>query len=636
MPNNNEEFKNDWTIMFFFASDNPLAPLMVSQLKAIKDAGFQEHTEVLVYFDPMEKGCPTKIYNVNCQRKAYALEKWQQDKTKTYPKSLIGDKNDSYVRKMDGDEVSSANFSAEMKAAMDSPSTAPADKMLEYFVDYGMKHHRARNYMLILVGHGLMVGRDMFLPDDDPVSSISLKRLQEIMTRFKESPQTRLQLLCLHSCSMSSLEVNYQLRGTAKYVMAHQGSAFANSWPYRQFLKKTLNTIERVKRRAGEQARRDGEERVRQNEEQSQRLTEEQLEELVKDKQVDVQMLVEKLYYHCLFNATDFLSQGYSADLALCSLEEDKIARIKEPLQQLVRRLKANLDPPSPIMDLILLAHWESQSFWDENHTDLYDFCFCLRRKCRAMRSILPNSDLVNELGEVEKVCDKVIEVLSVRSSPIRSERFDGLVIHADNFGTKSQYSHGLSVYFPWCEPLDDDAPREQEKRGQPRPEKETKPRHQKIIEKYMDYDFNDDLGDDSWWTFLKLYFEQTKRRSRIKEAEESDGKSFEELHEINRAGMNAPGVNPGINRLMEAAATAFNSDGTLSHRTPEVGTRTPETGGICTCPTIKNYPTGPDKNYPARKVKEFSATPGALRAFRPERELEKEESLNGHGSEDE
>src|SRR6185503_5382155 len=98
MPNNNSEFKNDWTLMFFFASDNPLAPLLVSQLKAIKDAGFQEHTEVLVYFDPMEKGCPTKIYNVNCRRKASALALSKKDKE--HPRSLIGDERDSYIRKM--------------------------------------------------------------------------------------------------------------------------------------------------------------------------------------------------------------------------------------------------------------------------------------------------------------------------------------------------------------------------------------------------------------------------------------------------------------------------------------------------------------------------------------------------------
>jgi len=85
MPNNASKFKNDWTLMFFFASDNTLAPLLVSELKAIKDAGFQEHTEVLVYFDPLEKGCPTKIYNVNCKRKAHALAEWK--KNKNCPKS---------------------------------------------------------------------------------------------------------------------------------------------------------------------------------------------------------------------------------------------------------------------------------------------------------------------------------------------------------------------------------------------------------------------------------------------------------------------------------------------------------------------------------------------------------------------
>ena len=87
MPNDNSEFKNDWTLMFFFASDNTLAPLLVSQLKDIKYAGFQEHTEVLVYFDPLEKDRPTKIYNVNSKRKAYALEQWQNNKGKS--KSMI-------------------------------------------------------------------------------------------------------------------------------------------------------------------------------------------------------------------------------------------------------------------------------------------------------------------------------------------------------------------------------------------------------------------------------------------------------------------------------------------------------------------------------------------------------------------
>ena len=371
MPTNNSELKNDWTLMFFFASDNPLAPLLVSQLKAIKDAGFQEHTEVLVYFDPMEKGCPTKIYNVNSKRKAYALSQWK--KNKDYPKSLIGDGNDSYIRKMDGDEVNPKNFSTAMGKAMAYPYQTGAHEMLGHFVDYALKNHKARNYMLFLVGHGLIVGRDMFLPDDDPVSAITLEELEGIMKKFKQPKKTPLQLLSLHSCSMSSLEVAYQLRGTANYVIAHQGPAFANSWPYRQLLKKILNTIEREKRQGGGGARGD----------------EKQQEQSVMNKQIDVETLVENLYYHCLHNATDFLSAGYSADLALCSLQEDKLLRIKEPLQHLVRKLKENLYESSPIMDLILLAHWESQSFYEENYTDLYDFCLCLSKKCGAMTSTL-------------------------------------------------------------------------------------------------------------------------------------------------------------------------------------------------------------------------------------------------------
>ncbi len=38
--------KKEWTLMFYFASDNPLAAGIVSQLKSIKQAGF--HPEINV------------------------------------------------------------------------------------------------------------------------------------------------------------------------------------------------------------------------------------------------------------------------------------------------------------------------------------------------------------------------------------------------------------------------------------------------------------------------------------------------------------------------------------------------------------------------------------------------------------
>jgi hypothetical protein len=51
---------------------------------------------------------------------------------------------------------------------------------------------------------------------------------------------------------------------------------------------------------------------------------------------------------------------------------------------------------------------------------------------------------------------------------------------------------------------------------------------------------------------------------------------------------------------------------------------KTPDVGGDCTCPTIKNYPRslrGPDRN-----LRQFSITPGVLKAFIPVKEGERPE----------
>src|SRR5829696_8825732 len=55
----------EWTLMFYFASDNPLAISIVSQLKAIKSAGFHPDANVVAQFDPFTEGTPTHVFDVN-------------------------------------------------------------------------------------------------------------------------------------------------------------------------------------------------------------------------------------------------------------------------------------------------------------------------------------------------------------------------------------------------------------------------------------------------------------------------------------------------------------------------------------------------------------------------------------------
>src|SRR5215208_4019090 len=82
-----------WTLMFFFASDNTLSPSMLYQLKAIKTAGFQLDTNVLVHFDPHERGVPSMIFEINKMEKVGQTE------------SKIGDDKDPIVRDLAGDQV---------------------------------------------------------------------------------------------------------------------------------------------------------------------------------------------------------------------------------------------------------------------------------------------------------------------------------------------------------------------------------------------------------------------------------------------------------------------------------------------------------------------------------------------------
>lgn len=563
---------NQWTIMFFFASDNALAPLLVSQLKAIKDAGFQQNSKVIVYFDSEEYGVPTKLYNVNHKRKRAALQ------TPGLPRNVVGDSNDSYVRNMKEDEIEPDDiddderkiFSKKMKEVLVSGDKIKATETLETFMGFCRENYQAEHYVLVLFGHGMIVGNDAFLPDEHPYSGVALKDFGRIVRTFADQVNHTLELVALHSCSMSSIEVAYELKGTAKYMMASQGLSFVGSWPYRQLLKKTFNVI---KKGNGEGAS-------------STALSE-----------FAVSSMIEKLYWLSLFNAKDFWYAGYSADLTLLSLAPEKFEGLTRSIENLVGALIQGLGPADDsqdpqherVKDLILLAHWESQSYWEESYTDIYDFCCCLFAKCE-------DSGLQ---GAIKTACHEVIEKLEpVRSKKLR-ERLSGLIIHSDNFGWKYQYSHGLSVYFPWSEPTGNaDAD---------------------VLARYKDYAFAKEVRPRSWLKFLETYFAKTRRKPRRSEDRKAKcgqpaGAEFDDLAE--RLDDPTLGKRVGFGWFGPLDAPA----GSLGPKpTPAAGPKpTPASGVDCTCPTIKNYPMLLQGKV---RVKAFSATDGALKGF-AEKEL--------------
>jgi len=414
-----------------------LSASMISQLKELTDAGFQKDTNVLLYFDPNCNGKGARIYDVNHYRK-------QRNGGET----VIGDGSNPFVRNIAED------------CNVQSLQQIPAALSLRYFLEYSRFYYPAENYMLFLMGHGVIVGNDQFLPDTDDGSSITLAQLGEILREFggkvRATKGDEFHLVGFHSCGMSSVELAFELQGSARYMMGTQGSAFPGSWPYRQILKKIFSAMERF------------------NSDDDTRNTGQYPNRLVKE-------ILKGLQNLSFYNGRDFSDAGFSGDLAMCSLDKDSVEGLKQPLKNLARELKKGLK--NGVRESILLAHLESQSYFGESYTDLYDFCECLQNHC-------PQGGSQHSIWEA---CEQVkLKLQSERcdngSGTDPEGLFDRLVVFSDFYGPAFQHSNGLSIFFPWRTPI------------------------AKVMANYENYEFTREFKANSWLSFLNDYFFLTKR----------------------------------------------------------------------------------------------------------------------------
>lgn len=461
------------TLMFYFASDNPLAPAIVSQLKALKEAGFHSEANVVVHFDPNDN-TPVHIFDVNLVNKIRAGGKHQIGLSLRPPfvRNLAEDKVWGKSKK----EIIKAVLKHELghKSIGYAPPDLPAEmsneqnprEALQAFLDFCQKYYPARHYMLFILGHGLVMGHNLFLFDEHAKEhSLSLKDLAAVLRSFKrklDEQNAQFQLLSFHSCSMGGLEVAYELQGTANYMLAAQGPSFVGNWPFGQILIAIFNKIERLAaaKQGTKKSGNGSSSKVNQKERPATLINE----------------LVKEIWSYCYRSSYDFQLVGYSFDVCLCDL--NKVPEIKTPLRNLsVELIKGLVDPL--IKERILLAHWDAQSYWQESYTDLYDFCFRLHQRCEDAKSALKKGKA--NLQCIQEKCEEVIRVLTSGD--------DKLVIRADFTGPAYQFSHGLFVLFPWAQPGNS----------------------QFWLDEYRSYQFE----ETSWRKFLDRYFQDTMRQSR-------------------------------------------------------------------------------------------------------------------------
>jgi len=445
----------EWTLMFYLASDNLLAPGVVSQLKAIKAAGYHPNVNVVTQFDPFVEGTPTQIFEVNLMNKTkhpgvadvgflgndpfvrnlVEDKLWRDQKTrcdrgvKRELKRILKQNHDlDYDAPTPPDDRSDPRLTSS-----DDPQEPDPQDSLKRFLDFCRNRYPAKRFALFILGHGVVVGNDIFLFDEHASKhSISLTELGDVLRQFKtDIDEAEFELISFHSCSVSSIEVAFELQDTAKYMLASQGPAFVGSWPYRSILIRIFN-------------------------------------DLIHNTHIDVKKMLHKIFKLCFFNSVDFLLAGYSFQLTLINL--GLVKTIKGDIGNLVNALLDGLDDPN-IVDIIQLAHLKSQSFYQEMYTDLYDFCFCIVAKVQEICGVDSRGDKCNcaglpepcaqinpQLRALYHACENMMKKLvkEIPAKPGPGLKPEQVIVSAEFLGPAYQYSRGLSVYFPWTRPVGD------------------------------------------------------------------------------------------------------------------------------------------------------------------------------------
>jgi hypothetical protein len=605
----------EWTVMFYLATDNPLAPGAVMHLKAMQNAGYHPEVNVLAQFDPRGRNMPVQIFDVN-----------RMEKLKNPGRVNIGFPNDFYVRNIVADKLWDDEENSRIKTLMKgrinydevpvptndlTKRENSPEESLRLFLEFCQQEYPARHYMLFLLGHGLIVAGDMFLYDENGSDkkgrseprSLSLQQLGDVLEGFngaiKQQDQGKgaLELIGFHSCSMSGAEVAFELKDKVKYMLASQGSAYVGIWPYRQILMRLFSDLARAGFSKDDletnghlpgslEGNGAGEMHVAGAASQASLVNKfgnKFHSVLTHSKPINktplsspdavqngrarttqtaytnanIKNLAISIFNYCYFNSLDYQLAGYSTDLTLCDLR--KMDRLNNPVENLATALTNGLKARSngkhtQVRDLLVLAHWESQSYFEENYTDLYDFCFCLKRRCEKA---YPAKKKPQSIQDIIDACDDTMEQLKRGSE----KDCEGIIVRCECVGPTYQYAHGLSVYFPWAEPVDN----------------KTWP------EEYSEFRFN---RATKWKKFLELYFAETQRKPQ--EAEKDPRDSCSLPHNLDK----------DMREFLEeiSSRSVFNDDpqlmvGARDMLGPGKAGSLDPMGSGCDCGSIKNHP---------------------------------------------
>lgn len=422
--------KAKWTVMVYLAGDNNLTPNCITVLQQLEAVKYTDDVCVLACFDsntPWPKGSRYLAVNGKNYKNDEHLD-WE-----IY--------NDLIMVEERGHKITAPDFCGGDKVKGIPMRKTDVAVGLKRFLHWAMDTQRpAEHYMLVLYGHGPVVAGNTFLTQENPVSSVHMKDLPELLKHFgHEWPE--LDILAFQNCAMNGIETAYEVKDHVNYMIGSQGLVLAYGWPYDRLIGALVDNRNETPLKVSQQILR-----------------------------------------ACARHLIDFSVMDRSSEQSVCDLSKlGNIANVTDAIKELSLKLQEALEiievaapkdakyenegdltqkvPRYPVIcDAVSLARLEAQSYWGESFVDILDFCERLLKKCQ--RAIAAHYKLVSSLGldgdlearfnETELV-KKLTSIITSCNTVIK--RVEQMVPYSYYIGPDLQYSHGLSIYFPWSLP---------------------------------------------------------------------------------------------------------------------------------------------------------------------------------------
>jgi cysteine peptidase C11 family protein len=470
----------EWLIMVYLAGDNNLSPQSIGYLQELEDATHNENVRVVAGFDP-SMPLPRGARYLEIKRHLATAHPYE-DMDWPLHNDLLAP----------GHVVVMPDF-CKTKRQPVYPSEPVAKEAFARFLDWVSTCYEAKKYMLILFGHGPLVAGNTFLSDSTPPSYLKLKDLAKILK--DHFCHKKINILGCDNCVMNGIETAVQLHDKVDYMIGSQGLMLINGWPFRKIIQEVGDNYQR-----------------------------------------DPKFIAERVLRVCAKNLLDFTLMERSSEQAICDVNKFcPTSNIVKAVKQLSVKLQEGLSvyDAGPqkgellyplVRDVVRQARIEAQAYWAETFVDLYDFCELLLLRCndalcnlqtliqKVFISSLPPDKYqpaeikkelltwppIQRLQDVATACQGILKIFQT----------ENVVIRSYYVCPQLQYSHGVSIYFPWTLP---EGPLTFEPNGSQTPLIKTP------FDEYGKYDFN---KYSDWANTLEAFFKATLRNVRRVEYE--------------------------------------------------------------------------------------------------------------------